>query len=338
MPVLLAKVGKERVCGQRRSSRTSAAGSGPPPHGRGLRPVTTPEYEFDVLPAATRRAVGVHGHRRGAADPGARGLDNARGAARRVGHPGGARDAGARGAAASGRRARARRRPRRAGGRHARRRPRRPRTVRASPTRSSSSEPAGSSRRSSRRSWARRSGETRAVSYELGGRRARARSRSPSSTSTRRCCPRSTTSSPARRPSSTRSRSCAPTSRAGSGQQWRRRSTPHFRAAAVDELVRASNVQGAGPLVETRARELLNGFVRSLANRGIAPEAYFQVNGPDARGAHRPRCAPRRRSRSPASWRSRRSPSKAGIEVTRRRGEGADPRAGGRGRTRSRRR
>jgi trigger factor len=52
-----------------------------------------------------------------------------------------------------------------------------------------------------------------------------------------------------------------------------------FRAAAVDELVRASNVQGAGPLVEARARELLNGFVRSLANRGISPEAYFQATG-----------------------------------------------------------
>ena len=52
-----------------------------------------------------------------------------------------------------------------------------------------------------------------------------------------------------------------------------------FRAAAVDELVRASNVQGAGPLVEARARELLNGFVRSLASRGIAAEAYFQATG-----------------------------------------------------------
>ena len=52
-----------------------------------------------------------------------------------------------------------------------------------------------------------------------------------------------------------------------------------FRAAAVDELVKASNVQAAGPLVESRARELLNGFVRSLANRGITPEAYFQVTG-----------------------------------------------------------
>jgi trigger factor len=57
-----------------------------------------------------------------------------------------------------------------------------------------------------------------------------------------------------------------------------------FRSAAVDELVRASNVQGAGPLVESRARELLNGFVRSLANRGITPEAYFQATGQTPEG------------------------------------------------------
>ena len=52
-----------------------------------------------------------------------------------------------------------------------------------------------------------------------------------------------------------------------------------FRAAAVDELVRASNVAAAGPLVEARARELLNAFVRALAQRGISPEAYFQTTG-----------------------------------------------------------
>ncbi len=52
-----------------------------------------------------------------------------------------------------------------------------------------------------------------------------------------------------------------------------------FRAAAVDVLVQASNVAGAGPLVETRARELLDGFVRSLGRRGIEPETYFQVTG-----------------------------------------------------------
>jgi trigger factor len=52
-----------------------------------------------------------------------------------------------------------------------------------------------------------------------------------------------------------------------------------FRAAAVDTLVNASGIRPAGPLVETRARELLNGFVRSLDRRGISPETYFAVSG-----------------------------------------------------------
>jgi trigger factor len=52
-----------------------------------------------------------------------------------------------------------------------------------------------------------------------------------------------------------------------------------FRAAAVDVLVAASDIEPAGPLVETRTRELLNGFVRSLARRGITPEGYFAATG-----------------------------------------------------------
>ena len=52
-----------------------------------------------------------------------------------------------------------------------------------------------------------------------------------------------------------------------------------FRAAAIDALVTASNVQAAGPLVESRARELLDGFVRSLGRRGIESAMYFQVTG-----------------------------------------------------------
>ena len=52
-----------------------------------------------------------------------------------------------------------------------------------------------------------------------------------------------------------------------------------FRAAAVDALVDASRVEAAGPLVETRARELLEGFVRSLGRRGIDTDTYFQVTG-----------------------------------------------------------
>jgi trigger factor len=52
-----------------------------------------------------------------------------------------------------------------------------------------------------------------------------------------------------------------------------------FRAAAVDELVRASNVNAAGALVETRTRELLNGLARSLESRGIDAGTYLQLTG-----------------------------------------------------------
>jgi trigger factor len=52
-----------------------------------------------------------------------------------------------------------------------------------------------------------------------------------------------------------------------------------FRSAAVDELIRASNVQAAGPLVEARTRELLNALGRSLERRGISAEAYLQLSG-----------------------------------------------------------
>jgi trigger factor len=52
-----------------------------------------------------------------------------------------------------------------------------------------------------------------------------------------------------------------------------------FRANAVDALVAASKVDPAGPLVETRTRELLTGFIRSLERRGIAPESYLQLTG-----------------------------------------------------------
>lgn len=53
----------------------------------------------------------------------------------------------------------------------------------------------------------------------------------------------------------------------------------HFRGAAIQALILASEVRGAGPLVETRARDLLNGFLRSLDSRGISPDAYFQITG-----------------------------------------------------------
>jgi trigger factor len=55
-----------------------------------------------------------------------------------------------------------------------------------------------------------------------------------------------------------------------------------FRAAAVDELVRASQVQPAAPLVSSRATDLLTGFARSLERRGMSLEAYLQATGGSA--------------------------------------------------------
>ena len=52
-----------------------------------------------------------------------------------------------------------------------------------------------------------------------------------------------------------------------------------FRAAALDELVEATGVQPAGPLVEARTRELVTGLARSLQSRGIDADTYLQVTG-----------------------------------------------------------
>jgi trigger factor len=52
-----------------------------------------------------------------------------------------------------------------------------------------------------------------------------------------------------------------------------------YRMAAVDELVKESQVQPALPLVQTRASDLLTGFVRSLERRGLSVENYLQASG-----------------------------------------------------------
>jgi trigger factor len=51
------------------------------------------------------------------------------------------------------------------------------------------------------------------------------------------------------------------------------------RQNAADKLVEASNVQAAGPLVEARARTLLNNLARSLAARGLSLDTYVNVSG-----------------------------------------------------------
>ena len=52
-----------------------------------------------------------------------------------------------------------------------------------------------------------------------------------------------------------------------------------FRAEAVDRLVAASNATASGPLVDARARELLNQLGRSLDRRGISADLYLQLSG-----------------------------------------------------------
>jgi trigger factor len=51
------------------------------------------------------------------------------------------------------------------------------------------------------------------------------------------------------------------------------------RASAVDALVEATGVEASGPLVDARARTLLNNLARSLATRGLSLETYLAVSG-----------------------------------------------------------
>jgi trigger factor len=60
-----------------------------------------------------------------------------------------------------------------------------------------------------------------------------------------------------------------------------------FRISAVDELVRASEVQPAIPLVRTRAADLLTGFARSLERRGISLDTYLAASGGSAQDLER---------------------------------------------------
>jgi len=52
-----------------------------------------------------------------------------------------------------------------------------------------------------------------------------------------------------------------------------------FRADTADALVAASKVEAAGPLVETRTRELLRGFARQIEARGVELETFLAMTG-----------------------------------------------------------
>jgi trigger factor len=52
-----------------------------------------------------------------------------------------------------------------------------------------------------------------------------------------------------------------------------------FRADAADALVAGSKVDAAGPLVESRTRELLRGFARQVEARGVDLETFLAMTG-----------------------------------------------------------
>jgi trigger factor len=52
-----------------------------------------------------------------------------------------------------------------------------------------------------------------------------------------------------------------------------------FRQEVVRALVAAAHVEASGPLVEARARTLLQGLALSLERRGISLETYLQITG-----------------------------------------------------------
>ena len=63
------------------------------------------------------------------------------------------------------------------------------------------------------------------------------------------------------------------------GGQLEEQLDAQFRTAALDALVEATDLEVAPALVQTRAVELWNALVRSLERRGISPELYVQLSG-----------------------------------------------------------
>src|SRR5262249_54940584 len=58
-----------------------------------------------------------------------------------------------------------------------------------------------------------------------------------------------------------------------------READSQFRIAAVDELLKATNVEPAALVVDMRTRDLLNAFVRQLDARGVDAVAYLRATG-----------------------------------------------------------
>jgi len=65
-------------------------------------------------------------------------------------------------------------------------------------------------------------------------------------------------------------------------EQLEDRREAKFRMDVIEALVDATDVNAAGPLVESRTRELLRGLVGSLERRGIDAAAYLSMTGESA--------------------------------------------------------
>ncbi len=117
----------------------------------------------------------------------------------------------------------------------------------------------------------------RSAGMAATGRRAPRRSRSRSCT--RRCCRRSTTSFA----HNASEFDTLEELRADIVEQIRtlleQEVENRFRADAVDELIKATDVRPASLVVEMRTRDLINAFVRQLDASGIDPAAYLRAAG-----------------------------------------------------------
>ena len=313
MPVLVARVGKERIYAEAVESHiggwfwNAVAGSR-------IRPASAPEYDYE-LPDDVRGRLQLHGHRRRPAEGRGRRLDDARGAgprAPRCPHElvdrelEVLRDAVAELAPVEGRPAQARATSSSSTSSASR--------ARRSATSSSSSAPAGSSRRSSAGSSACPPARRRRSSFEVGDDGADAvRRRDASRRSRRRCCRRSTTSWRKTASEFDTLAELRADIESRLREQLDEEIETEFRAAAVDALVDASNDRRRPrALVEARANELL-GEPRPVARaprrlrRGLSGRVR-----PDARAGAGARRAPRPSGRSRASSCSRPSPTSSG--------------------------
>ena len=104
-------------------------------------------------------------------------------------------------------------------------------------------------------------------------------SRSRSRRCGRRSCPSSTTTSPPTPPSSTRSRSCAPTSARKSARRWTAGPRKTSGSPPIDAAVDAATVEVPDDLVTARATERWERMERQLAQRGMDPNAFLQMQG-----------------------------------------------------------